>query len=119
MFHTKIVDLNEIYILCFVPIFLHNDPLLSKINSLWSKYKLGLYWIDTLHYVGSHSMTCPLAAHGGNSLQIWMVTVNILNKQLQTAYKGWSSSWGLDKELTTPHHKQPSCYEMSHKASEM
>jgi hypothetical protein len=39
------------------------------------------------------------------------VAANILNKQLQTAYKGWSSSLGLGKVLTTPHNKIMPCYE--------
>jgi len=29
---------------------------------------------------------------GGDGLQIWRVAANILNKQLQTTDKGWSSS---------------------------
>jgi len=45
-------------------------------------------------------------------LQIWKVDVNMLNKQLLTHDKGWSSSWGLDKELTIPHHKKLARYEM-------
>jgi len=36
----------------------------------------------------------------------------MLNKQLLTHDKGWSSSWGLDKELTIPHHKKLARYEM-------
>jgi len=36
--------------------------------------------------------------------------MNILNKQLQTTDKGWSSSLGLDEVLTTPHHKNLPCH---------
>jgi len=34
-------------------------------------------------------------ADGGDSLQIWRVAVNILNKWSWTADKGWSSSLGF------------------------
>ena len=37
---------------------------------------------------------------------IWRVAVKILNKQSQTADKGWSCSLGLDEVLTTPHRKK-------------
>ena len=33
---------------------------------------------------------------------IWRVSANILNKQLRTADKEWSSSLGLGQMLTTP-----------------
>jgi hypothetical protein len=33
-------------------------------------------------------------AGGGDGLQIWRIAANILNKQLQTGGKGWSSSLG-------------------------
>jgi hypothetical protein len=42
-----------------------------------------------------HSMACSWVADGGDSLQIWKVAVNILNKQLQTANKGWSLGVGF------------------------
>jgi hypothetical protein len=45
-------------------------------------------------------------ADGGDGLQIWMVAANILNKQLRTAGKGWSSILGLGEGLTPPHHKK-------------
>jgi hypothetical protein len=41
-------------------------------------------------------MACPSVADGGDVLQIWRVAVNILNKQLRTADKGWSSSLGVE-----------------------
>jgi len=44
----------------------------------------------------------PWVAVGGDSLQ-WSVAVNILNKQSQTANRGWSSSlgvgWGTDRQF--------------------
>jgi hypothetical protein len=41
-----------------------------------------------------HCMARPQAADGGDSLQIWRVAANILNKQSRTADKGWFSSLG-------------------------
>jgi hypothetical protein len=38
--------------------------------------------------------------------------VNILNKQSRTAKKGGPPAWGKGEVLTTPHHKNLSCYEM-------
>jgi hypothetical protein len=37
-------------------------------------------------------MARPKVGDGGDDLQIWMISANILNKQPQTADKGWSSS---------------------------
>jgi hypothetical protein len=46
--------------------------------------------------------------------------VNILNKQLQTASKGWFSSLGVERRVTTPQReRKTACYEMLHKISEM
>jgi hypothetical protein len=42
---------------------------------------------------------------------MWRVAMNILNKQLRTADKLWSSSLGLGEVLTTPHCKNVSCCE--------
>jgi hypothetical protein len=52
---------------------------------------------------------------------LWLqsVAVNILNKQLWTAEKGWSSSFGLGMGLTTPHHKNVTCYEMFQSTSDL
>jgi hypothetical protein len=44
-----------------------------------------------------HSMACPQVANGGNTLQVWRVAVNILNKQSRTADKGWPSSLGVGR----------------------
>jgi hypothetical protein len=41
-------------------------------------------------------------ADRGAGLQIWRVAVNILNKQSRTADRGWSSSLGAGRRLTTP-----------------
>jgi hypothetical protein len=40
----------------------------------------------------------------GDSLQIWMVAVNVLNKQSWTSSKGWL--WELGMVLTSSHHKK-------------
>jgi len=51
--------------------------------------------------------------HGASSgcgwrevLWVWSVTVNLLNKQSQTADKGGPPAWGLNVGLQTPHHKK-------------
>jgi len=38
-------------------------------------------------------MVHPWVMDGGDSLQIWRVAANILNKQLWTANKGWPFSF--------------------------
>jgi hypothetical protein len=48
----------------------------------------------------------------GEGLQIWRVTVNILNKQSWTTDKRWSSSIGFGKGVTISHCKMLACYEM-------
>jgi hypothetical protein len=52
----------------------------------------------------------------GDSLLIWRISANVLNKQLQAANKEWSSNLRGGQGLTTPHHKQPACCEMLHRA---
>jgi hypothetical protein len=49
------------------------------------------------YYVGPfhHSMVCPWVVDGGDGLQIWRVSADVLNEQLQTASKGWSSILGI------------------------
>jgi hypothetical protein len=44
-----------------------------------------------------HSMSRPQVADGGDTLQVWRVAANMLNKQSRTADKGWSSSWGVGR----------------------
>jgi hypothetical protein len=41
-------------------------------------------------------------ADGGDSLQVWKVSVNVLNKQLRTADKGWSSNMGDGRVANNP-----------------
>jgi hypothetical protein len=40
-----------------------------------------------------------------NGLQLWRVAANILNKQMRTNDKGWSSSLGLGVEIKTLYRK--------------
>jgi hypothetical protein len=53
-----------------------------------------------------HGMARPQVADGGESLQIWRVAANILNKKSRTADKGWPSSLGVGRGLATPHRKK-------------
>jgi len=46
---------------------------------------------------------------------IWRVATNRLNKQSQTANKGWPSRLEVGRVLN-PHHKKLQCYEIFHKA---
>jgi hypothetical protein len=64
-------------------------------------------------------MTRPQVADGGESLQIWRVAANILNKQSRTADKGGPPAWGLGGGLTTPHRKKGTRYEMLQRTSEL
>jgi hypothetical protein len=49
-------------------------------------------------------MARPQVADRGDGLQIWRVATSILNKQLRTAGRGWTSSLGVGG-LTTHHRK--------------
>jgi len=49
---------------------------------------------------------------------MWMMAVNILNKQLLTVTRGSPVAQELGVGLTTtPHHKNLACYKMSKSAS--
>jgi hypothetical protein len=61
----------------------------------------------------------PQVADGGEGLQIWRVAANILNKQSQTADKGWSSSLGVGRGANNPHRKKVMRYEMFQSASDL
>jgi hypothetical protein len=52
-----------------------------------------------------HGGARPRVADGGDRLQIWRVAANVLSKQSRTAGRGWSSSLGVGRGLTTPHRK--------------
>jgi hypothetical protein len=51
---------------------------------------------------GHHGMAHPQVADGGDSLRIWRVAENILNKQSRTADGGWSSSFGVGRVASNP-----------------
>jgi hypothetical protein len=53
-----------------------------------------LLFTDVKWVLCHHGMARPQFADGGDSLQIWRVAANILNKQSRTADRGWSSSLG-------------------------
>jgi hypothetical protein len=59
-----------------------------------------------------HGMARPKVADGREGLQIWRVAANTLNRQSRTADKGWPSSLGVERGLTTPHRKKVRRYEM-------
>jgi glycine cleavage system aminomethyltransferase T len=63
-------------------------------------------------------MLYPLVKDGADSLQIWKVAANILNKQSQPT-RGGPPAWRLGKELTTPHHTKLACYGMLYRASDL
>jgi len=50
---------------------------------------------------------------------MWRTAANIVNNQLWTANGGTSSSLQMSEGLATPHHEEPACYEMLHRASEL
>jgi hypothetical protein len=66
-------------------------------------------------------MAHPLVVGGRYNLKMWRVAASksVLNKQLWTSSKVWSSSLGVGEGLTTSHCKIPAWYEMLHRASEM
>jgi hypothetical protein len=49
-----------------------------------------------------HSKARPWVADGWDGLQHWRLAANILNKQLWTNDKVWSSSWGVGREANNP-----------------
>jgi len=56
-----------------------------------------------------HSMAHSWVVDGGDSLQMWRVAANALNKQLQTADKGWSSHLGVTGQTTPDCKKKSTC----------
>lgn len=50
-----------------------------------------------------HSMAHSPVVGGGNDLQMWRVSADILNKQSRTTDKGWSSNLRDKRKLTTLH----------------
>jgi hypothetical protein len=56
------------------------------------------------------NVACPQVVVAEGGLQMFSVFMSILNKQLQTANKEWSSSLEVGKVLTTRYHKSLTCY---------
>jgi hypothetical protein len=72
------------------------------------------------HLIVADVRWVPLSPHHGmSSVCGWKVAVNILNMQLQTNDKGWSSSLGFGVGLTAPHHKKQACYEAINRALDL
>jgi hypothetical protein len=62
----------------------------------------GIYTVQCMYMYIFHVrwVTCDhglAVADGGDALQVWRVTADILNKQSRAADKGWSSSWGVGR----------------------
>jgi hypothetical protein len=49
-----------------------------------------------------HGVMSSRDADGGNGLQVWWVTANILDKESRTADRGGPTAWGLGVGLRTP-----------------
>jgi hypothetical protein len=65
-----------------------------------------------------HGVTRPRVVDIGDSLQIWRVAANILDKESRTADSGLSSSLGLGGSLQPSHVKLNICYETVRTASD-
>jgi hypothetical protein len=57
-----------------------------------------------------------LVLDGEDSLQIWRVAANVVNKQLWTVDKGWPSSLGVGWGAINPPTIKTPCYEMFYTA---
>ena len=62
---------------------------------------------------------CVLRLRMRKQPPIWRVATNILKNQSQTLAKGGPPAWGLGEVLTTPHHKNISCYKLFTRALDM
>jgi len=81
------------------------------------KVKVSVKFKLSLRFVTEHPV---MKAYWGMEvyLHALLTLANILNKQLHTADKGWSSGLGMGEELTA-HRKISTCYQMLHSALEM
>jgi hypothetical protein len=66
---------------------------------------VALLWNHVKSVPCHHGTACPQVVDGADGLQIWRVTANILNKQPQTADRGWSSSLGIGRGSIYPHSR--------------
>jgi len=62
---------------------------------------------------------CPQVADGGYSLQIWKVAGNVLIRSRGQPMRSGPSAWGLGERLRTPDCRNPACYKMLQRTSEM
>jgi hypothetical protein len=55
-------------------------------------------------YVGPchHGIAPSQVTDGGDGLQTWRVSANILNEQSRTADRGWPSSFGVGRDTNNP-----------------
>jgi hypothetical protein len=64
-------------------------------------------------------MVHPQVVDGGDSLQVWWVAANVLNKQSLTANRGLPSSLGVWWGLLAPTIKKVCMFESFKRVSEM
>jgi hypothetical protein len=64
-------------------------------------------------------MALPLVEVGGCFLQMWRVAANILNKPSRKADRERSFSLGVGRGVIPQHRKEPQCYEMWHRPSDL
>jgi hypothetical protein len=69
----------------------------KKVTIFLSHDESNIKWVPC-----HHGMARPQVADGGDSLQIWRVAANVLNKQPQTADRGWSSSLWVWRGANNP-----------------
>jgi hypothetical protein len=62
-----------------------------------------------------HGVARAWVVGGGDSLQIWRVVVNVLNKQLWTANKGWSFSMGVGQGANNSLSKTSLLQDVTHR----
>jgi hypothetical protein len=78
-----------------------------------------LCWEPGISHISHRGMVRPRVEDGRDGLQLWRLAANILNKQPRSNDKGWSPAWDLGMGLTTLHRKKQTCYEKSHRASDL
>jgi hypothetical protein len=74
-------------------LFQQNERIFENLH-----YEVALVSLSHVRWVPyHHGMARPKVADGGESLQIWRVAANMLNKQSGRADRGWSSSSGIGR----------------------
>jgi hypothetical protein len=73
---------------------------------------------DHVEWVLCHQGMAHSEIAGGVAVQIWRVTVNVLNKQSWSADRGGPSAWGVGTGLKTLYSKSLPCQEMLHETLE-